>query len=329
MNEVFALPAVVVDRHIRLAGSAQLKVLLWLSRIGKGIFDAEACGRAIGQSPADCTDALHYWIETGLLHIIGESERPQNRPSVPAPSAPPAFSAPAVSAPALPSAPTPRPQAVKPQMKEVLARQKESAEFRYLLDTTSSRLGRAITHGDMETLLYLFDTAGMPIEVILMVIEYAVAAGKPHMRYVEKVALDWSDKGIDTISAAEQHLCRLDRRNQAWSQVQALLNISQSPTVGQSDAAEKWICDWHMSDDLILLANQQCVEKIGKFNCSYVSKILEHWYLDGIDTLEKALATQTRTKKKKSANAPSESSLDLDEYEKMVMSYIPVYKKEK
>lgn len=50
LDEVFALPAQVVDRHIRLAGSAQLKVLLWLARAGRGTFDADACAAAIGLS---------------------------------------------------------------------------------------------------------------------------------------------------------------------------------------------------------------------------------------------------------------------------------------
>ena len=67
LDEVFALPAQVVDRHIRLAGSAQLKVLLWLARAGRGTFDADACAAAIGLSAADCTDALQYWVETGVL----------------------------------------------------------------------------------------------------------------------------------------------------------------------------------------------------------------------------------------------------------------------
>lgn len=69
-------------------------------------------------------------------------------------------------------------------MKEVIARQKSSPDFAYLLDTASARLGKAITNGDMETLLYLYDTAGLPAEVILMVIEYAVGRGEiPHAVY--------------------------------------------------------------------------------------------------------------------------------------------------
>lgn len=35
-TEAVALPAAVVDRHIRLAGPTQLKVLLWLARRGQG-----------------------------------------------------------------------------------------------------------------------------------------------------------------------------------------------------------------------------------------------------------------------------------------------------
>ena len=46
-TEAVALPAAVVDRHIRLAGPTQLKVLLWLARRGQGTFDAAACAAAI------------------------------------------------------------------------------------------------------------------------------------------------------------------------------------------------------------------------------------------------------------------------------------------
>ena len=73
MAEVFVLPAAVADRHIRLAGPTQLKVLLWLARSGRGSFDAAACSAAIGYSPADCADAVQY---LSLIHICGGPHRP-------------------------------------------------------------------------------------------------------------------------------------------------------------------------------------------------------------------------------------------------------------
>ena len=75
-TEAVALPAAVVDRHIRLAGPTQLKVLLWLARRGQGTFDAAACAAAIGYSPADCADAMQYWLGTGMLTEGGEQAAP-------------------------------------------------------------------------------------------------------------------------------------------------------------------------------------------------------------------------------------------------------------
>lgn len=318
MTRVFALPAAVVDEHIRLAGAKQLKVLLWLSCHGEGRFDAEACAAAIGGSPADCGDALQYWVECGLLL---PAEAATSRPASPvrAPAEPPV--------PPTAPAPAPRPRAVKPQFKDVLARQKENESFAGLLQDVSARLGRPITHGDMETLLYLFDTAGLPAEVILMVVGYAVAAGKLNMRYVEKVALDWADRGIDTIPAAEQYLCDLEKRDAAASRVRRVLGLERPLTAGQAEMAQKWLTAWHMPDELLRLAAALCAERTGKFNAAYVDKVLEGWHLDGIDTKEKAEAAQSPKKgRAKSAALPVEdSSLDLDEYEKRVLHYVPVF----
>lgn len=346
LAEVFALPAAVVDRHIRLAGSAQLKVLLWLARTGRGRFDAADCAAAIGLSAADCADALQYWLETGMLTASptaesGQPLHPEEKPAEPArrraasaagriPAAEQAAAAPPQAETLAPRIPAPRPAAVKPQIREVLARQKDSPEFAGLLDMASARLGRPLSHGDMATLCYLHGDAGLPAEVILMVLAYAVSAGKPYMRYVEKIALDWLDRGIDTISAAEAHLCRLERRAQAWERVKSLLGIHHSPTVAQSDAAEQWVCEWAMSDDLIRLAYEECMAKTGKFQCGYMGKILEHWHFDGIDTAEKARAQlgspQRRQAQPKARQATGDSSLQTDEYEKNVMGYIPVYR---
>lgn len=330
LTRVFALPAAVVDSHIRLAGSAQLKVLLWLACHGEGTFDSAACSAAIGLSAADCSDALQYWLACGLLQPAGEYAPAPAAPQPAAPEQPPRVPQPVETAPPSPPpakpAPAPRPKAVKPTVKEVVQRQKDCPEFAYLLDTTSARLGRPISHGDMETLLYLYETAGLPIEVILMVVGYAVTAGKLNMRYIEKVALDWADRGIDSLAAAEEYLCALEKRDAAALRVKNLLHLERSFTVGQMEQVEKWVCLWKLPDGLIQLAARVCQEKTGKFNCSYVDRILEGWHEQGIDTAEKAEALLQKSKAK-GAPAVEHSSLDLDEYEQRVADFVPVYRK--
>lgn len=305
LNGVFAVPTAVVHRHLKMAGSVQLKVLLWFSANG-GAFDAAACAKALGLSPADCNDALQYWVETGLLRRSGKA--------APAPvTAPPPAKA--------PIAPVGRPAAVKPQMTEVVLARRESPEFGYLLDTVSARLGRPLSPGDMETLLYLFNTAGLPAAVILMAVGYAAQSERFTIRYIEKIALDWADRGILTIDAAEKHLCYLEHCQQALLKVQTVCGMTTplSATATNLTLAEKWVFQWHISDDLLREAYAACVAHTGKFSGKYLDRILENWHEQGITAPD-----QLKPSKSKSSDSDAFS-----DYEKILENYVPVYKKKK
>ena len=351
--DVFILPNAVVDKYLRLAGAMQLKVLLWLARTGKRVFDPEECAAGIGQPAAVCEDALQYWLETGVLKWEGapSCEVPEPSP-LPQPKEKKTAGVPADSATLKQAAdsgrpsmkrsasveekPTPaahvRSAAVKPQMKEVLEEERQSADFAYLLQTASARLGKAISPGDMQTLLYLYRDVGLPAEVILMVIEYAMGRNKASLRYVESVALSWADQGIDTMAAVEQHLLREKRREQAWKTVCDLLGVELSGTIGQKETAERWLVEWQLDERLIRMAGEECRDKAKKFSIGYIDKVLEHWRLDGLTTPEKVQAYQEQqpvsaAKKRAAKNLEKPTSFDLDAYTEMVKNYRPVYKK--
>ena len=308
LTGVFAVPAVVAERHLKLAGAVQLKVLLWFARNSAG-FDAAACGKALGISEADCRDALQYWVESGVLHRVGEASPPVTAVAPAAPAT-------------APPVPVRRPAPVKPQMTEVVQAQRESAEFAYLLETVAARLGRPLSPGDMETLLYLLRTAGLPAEVILMAVGYAAQSERFTVRYVEKIALDWADRGILTIDAAEKHLCYLEHCQQALLKVQTVCELPSplSLTATNMSLAEKWVFQWHVPDELLREAYALCVEKTGKFGGKYMDRILENWQSQGITSTEDL----TAAKGKRPARAAGDTASD---YEQMVEQYVPVYKK--
>lgn len=324
MAQVFILPSSVVQRHIRLCGSAQLKVLMWLSCHGMGTFDAEACAKAIGLSAADCTDALHYWLETGVLTEDGSVPvaAPASIAEVAAPAPLPAAQ-PQAEISAEPTV-VARPTVVRPDMKEVIKRQKKDKDFAYLLNTTSTRLGRPITNADMSILLYLYDTVGLPAEVILMVTAYAVSQDKPHLRYIEKVALDWESRGITTIAAAEEHLCRLDRHHQAWAKLETVWGVHRQPTVGQMERAELWVFDRKVEDALLRKAYEICLEKTGKFQFAYINRVLESWWDNGYTSLSDVEQQETK-KTSKTVPKVDNTSLDTAAYDKMVDGFVPIY----
>lgn len=294
LRRVFVVPEDVADEHLRLAGAVQLKVLLWLSRHG-GEYDDQRCADAIGASPADCRDAVRYWVELGVLD--GE-EVPSAVPVVAVPEKTPS------------KPPIVRPQVVKPQMPEVIARREGCAEFAYLLDEVSARLGKPLSPTDMETLLYLFDTAGMPAEVILMVVGYAVSLGRFSMRYIEKVALDWADREILTMADAEEYLCRMERMHQSLARLQGVCGLEKLPTAANvRDFAHKWFYEWNVQDDVLRSAYEICMKNAGKFQAKYIDSVLENWREQG--------------------GPPLQEEQSNGDYEEMVAQYIPKYKKKK
>ena len=315
MRRVFTLPNAVVDQHLRMAGSVQLKVLLWLSRTG-GEFDAELCAKAVGVSAADCCDALQYWLAQGVLEgDVVVSPTAQTVPPIEQPEM------------VVVSTPTKKPttqrvKVTKPPITEVIARQTRDEEFGGLLTEVSARMGRPLSGGDAETLLYLYDTVKLPAAVILMVVGYAAQADRFTMRYIEKVALDWADRGIMTMAAAEEHLCYLERCDQAALRVQAVCQLAK-PISGAAAirTAEKWIFQWQVTDELLAQAFDVCREKTGKFEAKYMDRVLENWREQGVDTPEKVAEMSAKPKKK---NVKTDTA-----YEHMIEQYVPVYKKKK
>ena len=73
LGAVFMLPCEVVDKHIKLAGAVQLKVLLFAMRnLSEGITAAKIAA-ALSLPEVDVADALLYWTESGILTQIGRA----------------------------------------------------------------------------------------------------------------------------------------------------------------------------------------------------------------------------------------------------------------
>ncbi len=306
LRGVFALPNAVTDACLSLANAEQLRVLLWFSR--HEVWDAVACAAQVGLSAEECEGCLRFWADKGILVEVG---------------------APTTIAAQTASMPTARPPAVKPLLKEVIQYQKSHPQFSTLVEAASARLGKAIGHSDTATLLYLHDTVGLPMEVILMEIAYAVSIGKGNMRYVEKLALDWCDRDIASISAVDEHIRYLDACRNAGEQVERLLAAPKPLNTAQQQLAEKWLLQWQFSEAMLLKAADITREKIEKMTPSfytYMDKILERWFAEGIDRPDKLPTPQPPKKKGVAATNPEQSGLHLEEFERDLLRYRPKFK---
>ncbi|MBQ1951160.1 MAG: DnaD domain protein [Clostridia bacterium] len=301
---VTALPAAVADRLL-VATPEQLRVLVWFSAHTAN-FDAAACAAAL-KMPADaCQSCLRFWVEQNVLVNVEES----------------------AVAPSVSSAGTaiPRPTPVKPRAQEVLRYQKQHPDFAAFVEAASARLGKAIGHGDTATLLYLLDTVGLPQEVILLEIAYAVSIGKGNMRYIEKLALDWADKELTALPDVDRHIQYLERCHRAAERIQQLFLLPRALNVSQAEMCAKWLDDWHFTEPMLKAAYDITIENTGKFSPVYMDGILKRWQAEDIHTLDKITRPPAK-KKSAAATNPEQSSLDIDSFDQALQRYRPQFGK--
>ena len=317
-NSVFAVPCSVVDQNLKLAGSVQLKVLLWSLRHAGEPFEAQDVASALGIDRADVGDALLYWKETGLFSSCEPAE--SHAPAKPEAQAadPPAGKEAESGVSVEPKRVLSRPQ--KPDSEFVAKRIGESTEISCLMQSAQQVLGRLISGGESATLLMIHDEFGLPSDVIIMLLQYTASIGKANMRYIEKTAMNWADEEINTHERAEEKLRRLTECRQAWRQVEQAVGIPhRAPSTKEEAFADVWVSRWNFGGDMIREAYDRAVDATGKFSASYMNRILERWNREGITTTKQANEEQmARASAKNTKKKGKEKNLtfDIEEYER-------------
>ena len=287
------LPAAVADKHLKLARGEHIKVLLYIMRNMSVNPDNAEIAAAAGLSEYEVEEALLYWAGAGILLPDGRSAEKAE------------IKAPAVK------------QNAKPDRADVARRGAEDEKIRYLLTETQMKLGRNLKSNESSTLVWLYDDLGLDVSLILMIVQYAAAHGKPRIGFIESTATDWVNRGIDTIAEADRELNKMAMSEQAWGIVCSSFGLEKrKPSKNELKLSLMWTDEWKMSREMLTAAYNACVDSISKFDMKYVSKILENWHEKGYKTPDDI------EEKKKNDNTESESfaTYDLDLFEKMINS---------
>lgn len=326
-SSVFAVPAELVDRHLKLAGAAQLKVILWVLRnAGKGFTVADIAS-ALSMQEADVRDCMQYWVQTGLvvmrentlLPAPAQQELPCEVTEAYQPSQPDEVITPA------PVTDEEKPKSndkkrlltrpEKPDIKYLSERMAQDSSIAFLMQSADEIFGRITSNNDKATLLLIHEYDGLPVEVMIMLLQYASSIGKCNMRYIEKMAVSWAEEEITTLDAAENKIKRLTSGRNAAKLVMRIIGADDhSPTEKETSFAELWVDVWKFSPEMIRAAYEVCVDSKGKYIPKYTSSVLERWYNSGITTPEQ-IRQEKQTKRKPKKNESYEATYDISEYE--------------
>lgn len=330
-NTSFAVPAEVVDKYIRLAGSVQIKVILWMLRHSADERNIEKMSQDIGVSSADCADALTFWTEMGVLvktdvsenTVANAVENSNNDVLAISPKIPEKQQLPEI-------------EVVKPTVEQIVARGDESEEIRFLFNEAQLRLGKTIGHDGQAVLLMMHDAYGLPVEVIVTIIEYCVSVGKTSTSYIAKIGKDWGEREIDTLEKADEIISELKTVDNIWNEFRLRTGISTPrPTSAQMKYLSRWKNEYGFSTDMIYLAYEETANNINKVSFQYMDKILKNWFKEGLSTpsdvakakQERLNRTVSQTGTQTKGTSKKQTSYNIDEILKKNDETELVYKK--
>ena len=290
-SAVFTVPTAVADNHLKLARGEHIKVLLYIMRNMTAPIEPNVIAEATGITEYDVKEALVYWEDAGILSCdYPVAQNTEIKPKMTA-------------------------KAEKPTRNDVALRGAEDEKISYLLRETQLRLGRNLKSNEASTLVWLYDDEGLDVSLILMIVQYAAAHNKANIRFIESTAVDWINKGIADVAAADIELNLLAMGEQAWKIVSSAFGLERrKPSKKETEHVRQWIYDWKISKELLCAAYDECVNAKSKFSFPYVAKIIENWHKDGINSPDDI------EKKPKPQEKEDFGAFDLDLYEKMINS---------
>ena len=135
----------------------------------------------------------------------------------------------------------------------------------YMFKQAETTLGRLLSSNDLELLYSFVDWLGLPVEVVTMLLSYAAKLGKTDKRYLETLAIDWSEREINTYEAAESFIKEMEEIHSNERRIRSLLGIYDRAL---SQTEKKYIKLWtekKISPKLISEAYDRTINATGKF----------------------------------------------------------------
>lgn len=289
-----------IDQEMAVANGEYVKVYLYVLRHQTEEISISRIADALDSTESDVRRALNYWDKRGVLKLVEEEEQRQwVRPKMEAESRPEPE-----------PIPEPRPELILDELKEksehvvkeravdkdtdepdrrmpyttdqvnVLSRDEDFSQLLYI---AQKYMNKAFTPRECEVFAYLYDGLHMSIELLEYLVEYCVQHGHTSIRYIETVALNWYEKGLNTVEEAKSYAESFT--TDSFSVMKAFGLTDRKPGVAEKGYIEKWYHDYGFSKDLVLEACNRTMEAIHSPSFRYADKILSEWKKLGIRTL--------------------------------------------
>ena len=315
-----SVASVFIDEYMADANGEFVKVYLYLLRClnANGIsVSISAMADFFNHTEKDIMRALKYWEKQQVLTLSFDSEKNLSglclcdlSRKAPATCDPSQIQvAPLVEETPKTAAPAPQAKKVDKPAKATVAKKEYSLsevqgfcnnhEVSELLFIIETYLKHPLNSTEMNTVFFWYDTLHFSGELIEYLVEYCITNGHSSLRYMDKVAMGWSENGIDTIDKAKE---QVSIRSKAYYSIMKAFGISgRNLAESELDYVNKWTKEYGFDTELIQEACKRTISATQKPSFEYADSILTNWHnnqvhsLKDIETLDQAFNKNKRT----------------------------------
>lgn len=165
---------------------------------------------------------------------------------------------------------------------EQIACMKEDPQVTMLLSQIEHALQRLLKPNDIQLILYLYESLNFSPELIFYLYRYCISMNKTHLKYIERVAVNWNRDGIRTVEQAEMTAKQYKKE---YYTIARSLGFNRSLADPECAYVEKWLYQWKFSLEVVLEACRRTVLQTQNPSFPYIDKILESWHKSGVCSL--------------------------------------------
>ena len=305
-SSIFAVPSIIVDKYISECNEMQLKILLIALRQPDQCISSAKIADILSISEKEVKDCMAFWVQKNIITSRSEPSdeiKPQK-----------------------PVINTVKPKTSQLTVNDINNIISSNEEVSFLLNESERILAKTLTAADISTIVSLYDWAGIPIDVILMVEEYCKSKGKSNLRYIEKTALAWFEKGINSHEKAEKYISDLMEFSKTEQLVRSAFGIYDRKLITKErEYIHTWFYEYKFDISMVKLAYERTIESIQKLSFPYINSILKSWHDQNVTTPEEVsgLLRPAVSPSASSKINSSSSSYNLSEFEQMMRNSTP------
>lgn len=287
------LPNEFIDHYMIKADGEYVKIYLLILRLMNENLPVQIDQLAdtLELTQKDILRALKYWEKEGLLALEDASAKAQTRQQARQQTVQQTGQmAERTNQSGLPgqadSAPGDGvPYATLPQVPEKKSRNMSDMEksikgtdLEQTLYMAETYLGRPLSASELNSFCYISDSLHFSSDLLEYLIEYCISRGKKSVRYMESVAINWFQQGIDTIKKAKEESSQY---TQNVFPVMKAFGINRNPGPAELDYIKKWNT-LGFETDIIIEACNRTLLATHQASFPYANRILNDWKKSGV-----------------------------------------------